>query len=63
MDMSQFAYALYKQFNIQKLGLTRHSLFPVSPGMCPYFYCGKYSFSIFNISTSEQTEKSIKSNN
>ena len=40
-------------FNIQKLGLTRHTLFPVSPGMCPHFYCGEYSVSIFNSSTSE----------
>ena len=29
--MSQFRYALYKfVFNIHKLGLTRHTLFPIS---------------------------------
>ena len=53
MDMSQFAYALYKI--VLKLGLTRHTLFPVSPGMCPHFYCGEFSVSIFNSSTSERT--------
>ena len=31
MDKSQFSYTLYKiVFNIQNLGLTRHTLFPIS---------------------------------
>ena len=51
MDMSSL-----RMLNIHKLGLTRHALFPVSPGMCPHFYCGEYSVSIFN-NISEQTEK------
>ena len=83
MDKSQFAYTLYKiiVFNIQKLGLTRHTLFLISsigrvcgfaivseklvrkfccicPGMCPHFYCGEYSVSIFN-STELTKKKSI----
>ena len=29
----------------QKLGLTRLTLSPVSPGMCPHFYCLKSSLS------------------
>ena len=59
MDMSQFAYALYKiVLAFRNLGLTRHTLFPVSPGMCAQFYCREYSVSIFNSST-EQTEKNL----
>ena len=56
MDMSSLHMLYTKLFNIQKLGLTRHTLFPVSPGMCPHFYCGEYSVSIFNSSNSERTK-------
>ena len=55
MDMSQFVYALYKI--VLTFSLTRHTLFPVSPGMCPHSYGGEYFGSIFNISTSERIEK------
>ena len=48
-----------RMLNIHKLDLTRHALFPVSPGMCPHFYCGEYSVSIFN-NTSKQTEKNVR---
>ena len=37
MDMTQFAYALHKI--VLTFSLTRHTLFPVSPGMCHHFYC------------------------
>ena len=51
MDMSHFVYVC---FNIQKLGLTRHTLFPVSPGCALTFIVGN-TLSLILSRTSERT--------